>query len=144
MNGVNGERRIRHECDLDLDKTGFDIVEEGVRDLVIALWRNGYNVFCSCAGHLYADAVPSVVVRIREERELNDLFKVIAIFNGTRGRNGKLPIAADTWILSPQYLDDMSFAFLRPQSVNSEARPEELERLRTLGRRLARVIETSS
>ena len=129
---------------IDLNSSGFDVIEHGIRNLVRTLWGKGYQTACSCAGHRGGlEPLPWVAIsaaRLTPE-QLPRLVMAISLFNASQGEKGQLPEAANTWVLSPQYLHRELVLYLRPQSLNETESREEILRLRKLGEELARFIE---
>lgn len=130
--------------ELDLNIEGFKVIEQGVRDLVIVLWERGYRTVCSCAGHTKAfEAAPWVTILIDEadHQLLFKLFLAVGRFNLNKGEDGKLPRSIDTWVLSPQQVDEKFAVYLRPQVLNERRSYKEIKRLQRLGAELASFIE---
>lgn len=123
------------------------IIEGGIRDLVEVLNELGYKTVCSCAGHIGGtlETYPWVVILI-DKGSLLSLTRAIAHFNLSRGKNGCLPEARNTWSISPQIGPQTTkdyeelMVFLIPRSSNENNKKEELQRLRILGRELSKFL----
>ncbi|MFH1178254.1 MAG: hypothetical protein V1711_00810 [bacterium] len=130
--------------EIDLNCSGFDVVESGIRSLVQVLWNHGYVTTCSCAGHTFAlEPLPWVAILANKtsSQKLIALFTKVGHFNLKQGKDGKLPKIADTWVLSPQIVGGDLVVYLRPQSCNEHWSRNELLRLRHLGEDLSKFIE---
>jgi hypothetical protein len=136
---------IGKRAGLDLNVCGFNVIEPGIRNLVYVLHRLGFTTICSCAGHVKAlEPLPWVAISTLpanlSDRKLGGLMIFLARFNLSQGKNGKLPRASDTWVLSPQVVGNELLLFLRPQSLNERRSFAEIQRLRELGIKLASFL----
>ncbi len=127
--------------ELDLERVGFDVVEEEVRELVRALWTSGYQTICSCAGHLTPETEPFPWITILLAPEsLERLAPIIARFNESRGKDGYLPRAIDTWTLSPLITVSGLCVYLQPVDINQGRSLDRLSELQRDGQSLAAFI----
>lgn len=144
-------RKKRHDvgdglaAGLDLRHTGYDVVEEKVRDLVRVFNRYGYKTVCSCSGHVaHHEPVPWIVILVDKEDPLQllRLVEAVARFNLSKGKNGHLPLSRDTWVISPQDTQEGGLTvYLRPQGLNEERDQKEIDRLCCIGLQLADFME---
>ncbi len=142
--GTHPEEIIGQVSTQDLGVTGFEVVEEGIRSLVVVLWERGYNTVCSCAGHIGGlEPLPWITILVNEADpwSLLRLNQAVGRFNLSQGENGMLPETAVTWVLSPQITQGGLAVYLRPQSLNERRDRKEILRLREIGEKLAKFIQ---
>lgn len=129
------------EPELDLKKEGFEVVELGVRKLVEALWISGFKTVCSCAGHKDAlEPYPWVVIPIKNPNALFKLTKMVAEFNKSLGKDGKMPRALETWTLNPNVSPSGFSIYLCPFDSNQRKSERKISKLRKASEALAAFI----
>ncbi len=145
VNDPDGHETAPYDSGLDLDRVGFSVVEQGIRDLVKILWKLGYKTICSCAGHEKAlEPYPWIAIPMEStgpRNQLEKLFGIVARFNISLGENGALPEALAAWILLPMNTSYGFTVYLQPYDNNQRRDPEKISQLRQVSQKLALFIE---
>jgi len=128
----------------DLDEVGFGLVESGVRKLVRTLWQLGYRTVGSCAGHeVGREPYPRVTIPIdlATEGPMKKLAEAVARFNMSRGKDGCLPMAKETWVFNLLIPPTGFSIYLQPCDNNPKRSRERLVELRESADLLAAFFE---
>lgn len=132
---------VPYDAEINLDKSGFEVIDEGVRELVKVIHEMGFETICSCGGHTHVlEAFPWLVFKIKIGNDnLNQLISTLCHFNSQKIINSA-PRAVDFWSLNFIDFSGVSAAYLCPSDINEKKSLKRLIELCKDGESLAKTL----
>ena len=145
MEYINGIMSVCMDACLDLNIKGYDVIDPGVRDLVVVLHSNGYKTVCSCAGSVCnLEPYPWVVISFdfeNEKEKVFNLLRIVADYNASLSTDGVLPRVTEYWTCTPIYVAGCYCLYLQASDNNVERSLDRVYELCENSTRLANFIE---